>query len=614
MPNLLYVLEVALAFGLVIFVHELGHFLAAKWCGVRVRKFALGFGPPLVRRRLGETEYSLRPIPLGGFVDLAGEHPEVDTEDDPRSLWRRPAWQRVLVFSAGVGMNVVLAVLLFTVASAVGVQVVAPVVGSVQPLSPAERAGIRPGDRIVRIDGEPITSFEDVQSRVVGEDAGTAFCIEVERRGEDGRPQRLRFDGVRSQRGPGDKFPRLGIAPAVEPVIARMLPGCPEAQAGLKEGDRILAVGGKPVRRWGEVGPLLEAAGPGPVTLTLERNGRRLDLTVHPETLYEVDLGMAPPLAVASVDPEGPGAEAGLQPGDLIACIEGAAWPTAEEVREAVRAAGGAGRTVRLVVLRDGERLSLGAAPRLWGEADHPRLGIAMQPALGGPVRIGRVDPDGPAAAAGLRPGDEILALEADGETVEPGTWEDVLAAFGKAAGRPVVVRVRRGAAELAARVVARRRPLERFALTGSLPGSYLYEPLPPVYNPLAAAWQGLGRAWVWLERVYTNFAQLLKGEVGTESLGGPVLIAKASYTLASRGLGTFLDFWGILSVCIAVINFLPLPPFDGGHVVFVAIETVKGGPVSLRVRNLIWGAGWAAVAALFLFITWQDISRLATW
>jgi len=161
---------------------------------------------------------------------------------------------------------------------------------------------------------------------------------------------------------------------------------------------------------------------------------------------------------------------------------------------------------------------------------------------------------------------------------------------------------------------VARRRPLERFALTGSLPGSYLYEPLPPVYNPLAAAWQGLGRAWVWLERVYTNFAQLLKGEVGTESLGGPVLIAKASYTLASRGLGTFLDFWGILSVCIAVINFLPLPPFDGGHVVFVAIETIKGGPVSLRVRNLIWGAGWAAVAALFLFITWQDISRLATW
>jgi regulator of sigma E protease len=93
--------------------------------------------------------------------------------------------------------------------------------------------------------------------------------------------------------------------------------------------------------------------------------------------------------------------------------------------------------------------------------------------------------------------------------------------------------------------------------------------------------------------------------------VGGPVLIVTASLGIASRGLGTFLDFWGILSVCIAVFNFLPVPPFDGGHVLFVLLEKIKGSPVGVKVRTWIWGAGWAAVAVLFALIMWQDIARL---
>jgi len=236
-----------------------------------------------------------------------------------------------------------------------------------------------------------------------------------------------------------------------------------------------------------------------------------------------------------------------------------------------------------------------------------------MGPAAG-LVRVGHVDPDGPAAEAGIRPGDRILRLRVGDEESEPDTWQDVEAVFLRAKTRPVTVRFQRGDATGSGKVSGRLQPLERFTLQGAAPGYTLYEPLPRIYNPVTAAGRGFRRTWTWLKRVYTTFLQLAKLEVSADSLGGPVLIATASYNIASRGLGTLLDFWGILSVCIAVINFLPTPPFDGGHVVFVLIEKLKGGPVSMKVRGAIWGAGWAAVLILFLWITWQDIGRLVAW
>jgi regulator of sigma E protease len=160
--TVLYVVEIAVALGLIIFVHELGHFLACKWFGVWVRKFAIGFGPPLITWTRGDTEYSLRAFPLGGFVEPMGDHPESEGGGDPRALWRRPAWQRIVVFAGGVFMNAVLAVLFFTAAFMIGVSAMSPVVGGVVPLMPAQKAGILPGDRITAINEAPVESFEDI--------------------------------------------------------------------------------------------------------------------------------------------------------------------------------------------------------------------------------------------------------------------------------------------------------------------------------------------------------------------------------------------------------------------------------------------------------------------
>jgi len=622
-----YLVEVVVAFGLVIFLHELGHFLAAKWCGVHVRKFAIGFGPPILKWQPGETQYSLRPIPLGGFVDLAGEHPDTDEEDDPRALWRRPAWQRAVVFSAGVGMNAVLALLLFTIAPIVGMQVPAPVVGSVVEDSPADRAGLRPGDRILRLGGEPVQSFNDVQFEVALSSPGTAFSLLVERPAEDGNGTERVPVTVTSRKEEGDIVPVIGIERQAEPVIVHIDARSVPAQAGLEEGDRILAVGGQPVHTGHELREALEAVPAGPLTLTVERQGEKRDLRVVPSDLFVYEIGMMPPVLVRSVTAESPAQEAGIQAGDRIVAVGDHRWPTVDTLVETIEATS-EGKPLPLTLRRETggflffkgqvEQVDVTAHPRLMEAKQKPMLGIRLGLATGDPVQVGHVEPGGPAEKAGLRSGDIILEVQPppakpDGDTPDwegVGDWSDLLERLHNAEDKAVGLRFRRGQETLTATLAPVAVPQERLTLAGA-PLRPMYVPLPRIGNPLTAAKRGINQTLVWFTRAYGNLVQILRGEVGREALGGPVAIVQISYQLASYGVGTFMNFWGMISVFLAVINFLPLPPFDGGHVVFVLIDKLKGSPVSMKVRTWIWGAGWAGLLALFVLITWQDIDRL---
>jgi len=632
--DVLYVLEIVVAFGLVIFIHELGHFLAAKWCGVHVRKFAIGFGPPLLKWQPGETEYSLRPIPLGGFVDLAGEHPDVDEEDNPRALWRRPAWQRATVFSAGVVMNAVLALLLFTVAPMVGMQVPSPVIGKVPEGTPAAEAGIQPGDRLVRINGEPVQSFNDVQFEVALGDPGTAYSLVVERPAEGGAAARRIPVTVTSRKREGDIVPLIGIQAQEEPVIAGIMPRSLVDQAGLQGGDHILAVGNSPVETGGELRDALETT-PGPVTLKIERDGQTQNLRVDPSDLHVYEHGMDLPVLIRAVDEESPAEEAGIRADDRVVAVDGQRWPTSQALIDAIESTE-AGQPIRLTLWRETggflwwggtpTEVEVTARPRIMKDKDRPMLGIRLGLAADAPVQVGHVDPDSPAASAGLRPGDVILALrppppppekdEAPAETAEPPRWRDAedwqtaLAVIQQAEDRPVHLRVKRGEKTLTAILTPKAVPQDRLTFDGA-GFRPRYVPLPRIANPLTAAKRSIRQTRVWFKRAYGNLAQILLGNIGPKALGGPVAIVHISHSLASRGVGTFIHFWGMISVFLAVVNFLPVPPFDGGHVLFVLIEKIKGGPVSMKVRGAVWGASWIAVLTLFVFITWQDISRL---
>ena len=624
MSTFVNIIQVAIALGLIILVHEVGHFVAAKGFGVWVRRFAIGFGPAIVKWRRGgplpedgvvaadapnryATEYSLRVLPLGGFVDLMGEHPDAEEQEDPRALWRRPAWQKIIVFAAGVAMNAVLAIVFFTVASMVGVQAPSPVVGDVAAFLPAERAGIKAGDRIVALNGQAVASFEDIMTIISSSDAGTKFSVTVERT-TDGTTDLKTFDDLVSQRESGDVAPRLGIEPALEPTIYGMIPGSPEQQAGLKPGDTILSINGKPVVRWRQISAMLAGAPAGPVQLAVKRDGKTVDLTIDPAQLKVYDLGMKPPTMIIGVAADGPAAKADIRKGDRVARIADKPWPSIAETSDTIKAAG-AGTPVQLVLARDGQKVEVSVTPAVFGNREEPRIGIAHQPATAAPIQVGTVEAGGPAAAAGIASGDIITSLGEDRK--EPRSWDDVLALVGKVEGRAVPIGLKRGDSDLTASLTPTPKPLEKFALLGSRPGATLYEPMPRIYNPLKAAHRGMKRTWLWMGRSYIQLRQLLKGELGPESLGGPVLIFDISLQVARRGFGAFLDLWGILSVFIAVFNFLPVPPFDGGHVLFVLIEKVKGSPIGLKVRAWIWGVGWAAVGLLFALIMWQDISRL---
>ena len=614
MPTVLYVVEIAVAIGLLILVHELGHFLTAKWFGVRVRRFALGFGPPILRWKRGDTEYSLRSIPLGGFVDLAGEHPEAEGADDPKALWRRPVWQRTIIFAAGVGMNLVLALALFVLAPAIGMRAAAPIVGGVVERSPAARADIRPGDRIVSINGQPVQSFDDIIASIGLRRAGTEFQVVVERESEAGEePQRL-TKTLASDRMPETPAPVIGVLPAGEPVIYELADAdVPPAQAGLLKGDRILAVAGRSVERWDQIETCLEAAPAGPVELQIVRDGKEQTRTVDPGRLTQPVFGMMPPTMVTGVERDSPAEEAGVRRGDWILKAGGIEWPTADELKESVQKAGPAGE-VTLHLFRKGwlfwpDRTTDGTCKvaRL-GDDQQPRIGVAMGHEIGPPLLVTGVEPDGPAAAAGFQRGDEILSVTE--KKIVPKDWNELVTVLcRKAVDRPVSILVRRGANDLFLSYQIERKPVERFTLAGAA-GKTLYVSLPRITNPLTAIKRGIRQTLLWLGRVYANLAQLIRGEADFRSLGGPVMVVRISYELASQGPGTFINFWGILSVCLVVFNFLPLPPLDGGQVLFLLIEKVRGKPFPMKFQNTIWFVGFVLVIILFVLLTYQDILR----
>jgi regulator of sigma E protease len=609
----LYIFEIIIAIGLIIFFHELGHFASAKAFGVRVRKFALGMGPIIVKWGKGETEYSLRWVPVGGFVDLVGEHPEAGEAEDPRGLWRRPAWQKAIVFSAGVFMNAVLALALFALAPTVGVEVPVPVVGDVVEGMPAERAGIEPGDRIISVGGRPVDSFEDVIYIVALSNAGTTFQIELERPvpGSD-VPERL-TKTVTSVRAPETPMPMIGVQPEMVPVLSKIRPDSPLREAGLKDGDRVTTVNGRPVGAWSDMVKALKQAPPRQLTFSIERGGQPQDIAVDFNKLKTYEYGFAAPCEIKGVESGSPAAQAGIREGDRVVAAGDLEWPTEKAFTNMIRSSGGGG-PIRLVLDRKGETIEVTCTPTVLPGADYARLGVVVGPAFEGPVRVAGVEPKGAAYAAGMRSGDVIVAAGEGGKEVKG--WEELFTLMQEAEGEPLKLGIQRGDEAKSITVTPKVVIPEHMKLTlAEAIGDFMYVPLPRIYNPVRAAERGLRQTYVWFGRAYVNIKQLATGQVSAKMATGPVGIVQYSYMVASHGTGTLMDFMAMLSVFIAVLNFLPIPPFDGGHVLFVLIDKIKRKPVGLKTRTVVWIIGWAMVGLLFVVVTYRDIVRvIQTW
>jgi regulator of sigma E protease len=305
--------------GIIIFVHEFGHLITAKAFGMRVFVFSFGFGKRLFGFKWGDTDCRVSLVPLGGYVKLEGEpgdHLSEDTSSlgDGRDFLSRPRWQRFLVYLAGPVMNAALTIAVLTGFYMVGFAVEAsrfdrPIIGAIDPGSPAEKAGLVPGDEILSIDGKQLPSWEDAQYHILlRPEASLALRV----RGQGGERELQ----VRSEAKEAERIGSIGVHPLVR--VGQVLPGQPAEAAGVKEDDAILSIDGKALTSFTEIPPIVGGADGRALAFRLWRDGQILDVSITPrDSGSGPRVGIGPKTVLKKFGPAGAVAEAGRWTWDM---------------------------------------------------------------------------------------------------------------------------------------------------------------------------------------------------------------------------------------------------------------------------------------------------------
>jgi regulator of sigma E protease len=312
MSFLITPLAAVFVLGIIIFVHEFGHLIVAKAFGMRVFVFSFGFGKRLLGFEWGETDCRVSLIPLGGYVKLEGEGDDLISEDtralgDGKDFLSRPRWQRFLVYLAGPAMNALLTITVLTGFYMVGFAVEGsrfdrPIVGAVDPGSPAEKAGIVPGDEILSIDGQALPSWEEAQYHIILR-PDTSLALHVRRGTEE------RDVPVRSEATSPEKIGSIGVHPLVR--VGQVLPGQPAEAAGLRVDDAILTIDGRPVLSFSDIPPVVGASGGRAMTFHVWREGQAFDLPITArDSGAGPKIGIAPKTVLKKFGPAGAVAEA----------------------------------------------------------------------------------------------------------------------------------------------------------------------------------------------------------------------------------------------------------------------------------------------------------------
>jgi regulator of sigma E protease len=280
MPEPTTIIAVVILLGVVILVHEWGHYLAARLCAIRVEIFSIGFGPRIWGWKRGSTDYRVSALPLGGYVKMAGDNPVEDREGAPDEFLSKPRWQRAIVAVAGPAMNILLA--LVTIWGLLWI-VGAPYMSYLD--APAEivafpkdamgaAAGLLPGDRIAEVNGTAVKSWNEVAEAYTKVESGDVLRLRVSRGGTD--------VAIQQQKPARGEFAALFGHSPIPPVIAQVAPGLPAATAGLQAGDRVLSVNAQPIRVWGEFTDLVRGSSGEPLQLKIKRGDAEVDVVVTP--------------------------------------------------------------------------------------------------------------------------------------------------------------------------------------------------------------------------------------------------------------------------------------------------------------------------------------------
>jgi regulator of sigma E protease len=661
------ILQVAGGLGFVIFVHELGHFLVAKACGVKCEKFFLGFdvgGLKLLSFTWGETEYGIGALPLGGYVKMLGQddnpaaaaaeaqraraagpgHPftagdlppepidEPHPAWDPRSYPAQSVPKRMAIISAGVIMNVIFAVLMASLAYGLGVKEMTCTISGVRTGGAAWRAGLRTGDEIVKIGDRENPIFNDLRHGVTVGDLAKGIEFTV-RRPTDGstRTVLLKPDtdlGV----------PTIGVTSPISLTLpaefGKGLPGAAGlAKPALEPGDTVRTIDGVAVKTYAELLAVLSRTPSATLTLGVDRavkgaaKPERVEIALPPQPRRTTGITIGP-ARVTAVQEGSPAAAAGLEAGDTILAVAGE--PAGDPLTLEDRLAAFTGKPLALTVGREGQAdREVTITPRevTWrdDETSGPGCRVAVS-ALGIALAVADVVTEvaagSPAAVAGMVAGDRLTRANlvlpgepADDEGVpisaKDPNWPAVVAAIQQL---PVGTKLKLEVAAAAGQTRSvELEPVETDDLF-SVGRGLVFD---PVYEKVQARslgeafGRGFRKAGEDLSLVYSFLGKLWSNKISPRLLGGPIEIAKQAGKSAEEGFGRLLLFLTMLSANLAVVNFLPIPVLDGGHMVFLLYEFVRGKPPSETVVGVLSYLGLALILTLMMFVFGLDLGLI---
>ncbi len=548
--------------GALVFFHELGHFVVAKLCGVKVLRFSIGFGPRIVGFTRGETEYVIGMLPLGGYVLMLGHDfadlENVTPEDRGRALMAKPIWQRSLVVLAGPVFNLILPAVIYFIFGLTQTVAAPALIGEVFDDTPAQSVGLRPGDTITAIDGEPVRYWHEMLG-IISPAHDKPLPLTYERDGQSHTvtitPEKKTSTdslglNVRTYGMIGIHLGAYGATLAIDRADS------PAQAAGLRSFDRIVAVNGAPIKRYDELEARVRASKGAPLELVAMRpEPARADFG----TFYSQQ-----PLTV-SVTP----------------------------------------------IQRDGE-LTIGTT----------RAEMVLS----------EISPDSPAARAGLQVGDRVISLNGKGFS----SWGMLVGRIHNQINEAILARPKDDPAPLLIPfevVVIRQGEPVTLTLTPNVqrldskaqPDGYKIDigwghvahlimpeeiPFPLGQRLMWSASNSVTETAGYVKMMFMALVRMAQGRVGMESVGGPILIGELAAKAGEAGIEPFLKMMALISINLAVFNLLPIPVLDGGQLTLFAMEAVKRGPLSFRVRQIAAYVGFALIVMIMILAFKNDLER----